>query len=56
MTTEGEVLHGHAIAGAAREMRVPHLVYSPVGAAERDNGGRHIRPRLRLIRKKGHRT
>jgi uncharacterized protein YbjT (DUF2867 family) len=36
--TEGEVVHGHAIADAARDAQVPHLVYTSVGAAERGTG------------------
>lgn len=40
--TEGEVAHGRAIADAARAVRVPHLVYSSVGGAERHTGIPHF--------------
>ncbi|MBV9818965.1 MAG: NmrA/HSCARG family protein [Solirubrobacterales bacterium] len=40
--TDGEVAHGRAIADAARAARVPHLVYSSVGGAERNTGIPHF--------------
>lgn len=40
--TEGEVVHGRAIAEAARDAQVPHLVYSSVGGAERHTGIPHF--------------
>jgi uncharacterized protein YbjT (DUF2867 family) len=36
--TEGEVAHGRAIADAAHDAQVPHLVYTSVGAADRATG------------------
>jgi uncharacterized protein YbjT (DUF2867 family) len=36
--TEGEVAHGRAIADAARDAQVAHLVYTSVGAADRATG------------------
>jgi uncharacterized protein YbjT (DUF2867 family) len=49
MTTPGydqridrEVTHGHAIADAAAAARVPHVVYSSVGGAERHTGIPHF--------------
>lgn len=40
--TDGEVAQGRAIADAARETGVPHVVYSSVGGAERDTGIPHF--------------
>lgn len=46
--TEGEVQHGRAIADAAREAGVPHLVYSSVGGAERGTGIPHFESKWRV--------
>jgi uncharacterized protein YbjT (DUF2867 family) len=40
--TDREVTHGHAIADAAAAARVPHVVYSSVGGAERHTGIPHF--------------
>lgn len=40
--TDLEVRHGHAIADAAAAARVPHVVYSSVGGAERHTGIPHF--------------
>jgi len=40
--TDIEVRHGHAIADAAAAARVPHVVYSSVGGAERHTGIPHF--------------
>ena len=48
--TEGEVAHGHAIADAARDAQVPHLVCSSVGGAERDTGIPHFESKWRVER------
>jgi uncharacterized protein YbjT (DUF2867 family) len=40
--TDGEVAHGRAIAEAARDAQVPHLVYSSVGGADRGTGIPHF--------------
>ncbi len=46
--TDGEVAHGFAIADAARDARVPHLVYSSVGGAERGTGIPHFESKWRV--------
>lgn len=48
MGTEGEVVHGRAIADAARDMQVPYLVYSSVGAAERGTGIEQFESKWRI--------
>lgn len=45
---DGEVAHGRAIADAARDARVPHLVYSSVGGAERGTGIPHFDSKWRV--------
>ena len=46
--TDGEVAHGRAIADAARQAGVPHLVYSSVGGAERHTGIPHFESKRRV--------
>jgi uncharacterized protein YbjT (DUF2867 family) len=46
--TEGEVVHGKAIADAARDVGVPHVVYSSVGGAERHTGIPHFESKRRV--------
>jgi uncharacterized protein YbjT (DUF2867 family) len=46
--TEGEVAHGRAIADAARDAQITHLVYSSVGGAERDTGIPHFESKWRV--------
>lgn len=40
--TDGERRHGRAVAKAAKDTEVPHVVYSSVGGAERDTGIPHF--------------
>lgn len=44
----GEVEHGRLIGDAAREVAVPHLVYSSVGGAERQTGIPHFESKRRV--------
>lgn len=46
--TQGEVEHGKQIADAAREVGVPHVVYSSVGGAERATGIPHFESKRRV--------
>ncbi len=46
--TEGEVTHGIAIADAARDATVPHVVYSSVGGADRKTGIPHFESKWRV--------
>lgn len=46
--TDGEVAHGRAIADAARNAQITHLVYSSVGGAERDTGIPHFESKWRV--------
>ena len=46
--TKGEVEHGMRIADAAREVGVPHVVYSSVGGAERATGIPHFESKRRV--------
>ena len=48
--TDGEVVNGRAIADAAHAARVPHLVYSSVGGAERGTGIPHFESKWRVER------
>jgi uncharacterized protein YbjT (DUF2867 family) len=48
--TEGEIRRGRAMAEAAARARVPHVVYSSVGGAERDSGIPHFESK-RLVEK-----
>jgi uncharacterized protein YbjT (DUF2867 family) len=46
--TEGEITHGKAILEAARGARLPFLVYSSVGGAERNTGIPHFESKRRV--------
>lgn len=46
--TEGEIEHGRAIADAAVRARVPRVVYSSVGGAERSSGVPHFESKRRV--------
>lgn len=45
---EGEVRQGRAVADAVHDVRVPHLVYSSVGGAERHSGVPHFETKARV--------
>ncbi|MCZ2804945.1 NmrA family NAD(P)-binding protein [Modestobacter sp. VKM Ac-2983] len=45
---EGEVQDGRALADAAAEAAVGHLVYSSVGGAERETGVPHFESKRRV--------
>lgn len=46
--TDGEVENGRVIADAAADAKVPHLVYSSVGGAERNSGVPHFESKWRV--------
>jgi len=48
--SKGEVRQGKNVADAARKARVPHLVYSSVGGAERDTGITHWQTKWQIER------
>ena len=48
--TEEEVAHGRVIARAAQQARLPFLVYSSVGGAERNSGVPHFESKYRVER------
>ncbi|MGO2994407.1 MAG: NmrA family NAD(P)-binding protein, partial [Brachybacterium alimentarium] len=46
--TEGETRQGIALADAAKQAGVPHVVYSSVGGAERETGVPHFESKRRV--------